>query len=108
MAYELKPGQGSLWRNEKKFSEKSPDERGDVNIEGKMYKVEVWWKQTSTGKEYKSLRVMPKADYDAKVQSEKQPTGPRPPLNLAQKVDWPDDPKPAPATQQAPDDPLPF
>jgi hypothetical protein len=36
------------------------------------------------------------------------PAGPRPPLNLAQKVAWPDDSKPAPATQQAPDDPLPF
>lgn len=109
MAYELKPGQGSLWRNEKKFSDKSPDVRGDVNIGGTMYKIEGWHKQTSTGKEYTSLRAMLKAEYDAKIAAEKgsmRGAETRPPLNLAQKI-WPDDPKPAQAPQQA-DDGVPF
>lgn len=42
--FELKPGQGSLFPNQRKETDKHPDLTGRVNIEGTMFWLSGWWK----------------------------------------------------------------
>ncbi len=56
MSYELKEGQGSLFRNNKDGNEKRPDYRGQVNINGTFYDVSGWIKEGQKGK-WMSLKV---------------------------------------------------
>ena len=57
MAYELRDGQGSIFPNNKK-SEKHPDFRGEMKIDGVVYEVSAWRKAYSKG-EFLSLNVKP-------------------------------------------------
>ena len=65
MAYELKDGQGSFFKNDKKGNEKAPDYRGELNIGGTTYKLAGWIKDGQRGK-WMSLKVEPK-DEQAEV-----------------------------------------
>ncbi len=56
MTYEMKPGQGSLFRNNKEGNEKRPDYRGQMNVGGQLYDVSGWIKEGSKGK-WMSLKV---------------------------------------------------
>ena len=49
MAYEHKLNTGTAFHNANKKSEKAPDWRMELNIEGKLYKFAGWEKQTKTG-----------------------------------------------------------
>ena len=42
MAYEVKEGRGSLWKNDKKLTDNHPDKTGSFKLEGKMYNIAVW------------------------------------------------------------------
>lgn len=51
MAYEQKPGGGSLFKNTKKTADKHPDYRGEmVTPEGKKYALAAWIKEGKNGK----------------------------------------------------------
>lgn len=50
MAYELNDGQGSLFRNQKKTGDKSPDYTGKIKWDGKEYRLAGWLKEGRTGK----------------------------------------------------------
>jgi uncharacterized protein (DUF736 family) len=56
MAYELRDGQGSLFRNDKEGNDKRPDYRGQINIGGTFYDVSGWIKEGKKGK-WMSLKV---------------------------------------------------
>lgn len=60
MAYELKDGQGSLFRNNRKEQESHPDHTGSIKIAGVEYWLNAWVKETKTGGKYFSLSVKPK------------------------------------------------
>ena len=67
MAYEVKEGRGSLWKNDKKLTDNHPDKTGSFKLEGKMYNIAVWKDQKSKdgSKTYDSISVSewkPKAD----------------------------------------------
>ena len=62
MAYEIKDGQGSLFRNKKKTNERAPDMNGDVKLDGKMYRIAGWTRTTQTGDKWLSLSIQPKED----------------------------------------------
>lgn len=49
MSYELKDGQGSLFKNNK-TKETQPDYTGEVKIEGKVYRLSAWIKEGKNGK----------------------------------------------------------
>ena len=49
MAYELKDGQGSLFKNDKEGNERRPDRRGEINIGGTIYKLSGWIKEGNKG-----------------------------------------------------------
>ena len=58
MAYEQKPGQGSLFINNKKEKENQPDFNGSITTpDGKQWKVSGWKKTSGSGIEYTSLSV---------------------------------------------------
>ncbi len=62
MAYELKNGQGSLFRNkDKQPDSKQPDARGELMIDGVLYEVAGWIKEGKSGK-WTSLAVKPKEE----------------------------------------------
>ena len=61
MAYEQKPNSGSLWPNNRKEKETHPDLTGTLEVEGKLYWISGWEKQSKQdGKLWISLSVKPK------------------------------------------------
>lgn len=60
MAYERKDGDGVLFRNRDKKSDKHPDMSGELLLNGTVYRL-VGWKKESKGKPaFLSLRCEPK------------------------------------------------
>ena len=64
MAFELKEGQGTLFKNDKKGNDKAPDYRGELSLAGEMFKIAGWLKDGKNGK-WMSLKAEPK-DQDAR------------------------------------------
>ncbi len=56
MAYEQKPGQGSMFRADKKGVENRPDYEGTANIDGTTYRIAGWIKEGAKGK-WLSLKI---------------------------------------------------
>ena len=58
MAYEMRPGQGSLFRNDKKTSDNHPSMKGKVMLpNGEVRWISAWTKQTSSGDKWISLSI---------------------------------------------------
>jgi len=51
MAYELRDGQGSIFRNDKQGNESRPDYTGKLNLGGVIYWVAAWVKTPQRGGE---------------------------------------------------------
>ena len=47
--YEQKPNTGVIFKNEKK-SDKAPEYRGKINVDGKDYEISLWVKEGKNGK----------------------------------------------------------
>ncbi len=58
--YELKEGQGSLFRNDEKATERHPDYSGTILIGGVAYYLSGWIKESQNGRKYMSLSAKPK------------------------------------------------
>ncbi len=61
MAYELREGQGSLFRNERRDNDKQPHARGEILIGGVLYEISAWTKEGKKGK-FQSLQAKPKQE----------------------------------------------
>ena len=48
---------GVLFTNDKKEHEKQPDFTGNININGKKYRLAGWKRESTTGKEYTTLSI---------------------------------------------------
>lgn len=59
MSYEHKEGSGSLFKNDKKLTEKHPDYKGDGMIGGKQVWISAWIKDGAKGK-FMSLSIQEK------------------------------------------------
>jgi hypothetical protein len=59
MAYEMREGSGSLFKNDKDGNEKRPDYRGDALINGEVLEISAWIKEGKKGK-FMSLSFKPK------------------------------------------------
>ena len=57
MAYELRDGQGQLWKNKHKTSDNHPNARGELMLDGVLYEVSAWTKKTKLGEPWQSLQV---------------------------------------------------
>jgi uncharacterized protein (DUF736 family) len=51
---------GALFKNDKKTSEKAPDYKGTINVDGVDYWLSSWLKTSKQGDKYMSLSVQPK------------------------------------------------
>jgi hypothetical protein len=60
MAFEQKEGRGSLFKNKRERTEKSPDYKGDMKIDGKLYWLNGWIQTDKNGDKYMSLSLQPK------------------------------------------------
>jgi hypothetical protein len=61
MAYELREGQGSLFKNENRTGDNQPNARGDALIGGVVYEISAWTKEGKKGK-FQSLSIKPKQE----------------------------------------------
>lgn len=58
MAYEMKPGQGSLFKNDKKTSDKHPNLKGKVMLpNGEIRWVSAWSNRTAAGEPWISFAI---------------------------------------------------
>ena len=62
MSYEVKDNSGSLFRNEKKESDKHPDYQGSCLIDGTEFWMSAWLKTADSGKKWMSFAFKPKED----------------------------------------------
>lgn len=79
MAYELREGQGSLFKNKHKTADNHPNARGDLLLDGVLYEVSAWTKKTKLGEPWQSLQVRrkePRAPAEAIWGSEVGPINP--------------------------------
>lgn len=71
--YELREGQGSLFANLKRKSDKAPQYRGDIKINGQVYEIAAWVRQGKSG-EFFSLQAKEKdVQYSAPSTNRGQP-----------------------------------
>ena len=49
MAFEQKPGQGVLFKNQKKEKDTHPDYTGTINIGGNVWRLSAWKKDAGKG-----------------------------------------------------------
>jgi uncharacterized protein (DUF736 family) len=62
MAYEQRDLSGSLFRNDKKSSDKHPDYKGAVIVRGEEFWLAAWIKTGQNGKKFMSLALTAKSD----------------------------------------------
>ncbi len=55
---------GALFKNDRKETEKHPDMRGSLNVEGVDYWVSCWFKVSKKGNKFMSLALQKKEDVD--------------------------------------------
>lgn len=55
---------GVLFKNLEKQSEKHPDYRGDIDVNGQQFYLAAWIKESKKGTKYMSLSVKPKLESD--------------------------------------------
>jgi uncharacterized protein (DUF736 family) len=53
---------GALFKNEDKKSDKHPDYRGQLDVEGEEYWVSAWIKTSKAGRKYMSLSIQAKEE----------------------------------------------
>lgn len=58
MAYEMRPGKGSLFKNQNKTKDVHPSYKGQIKLpNGEVYDVSLWPKKTAAGDTWLSLDV---------------------------------------------------
>jgi len=69
MAYD---NSGSLFKNDRKESEKHPDYKGSINVNGVDYWLSAWIKTSTKGTKFMSLSVKPKEQQQKAPQKQDQ------------------------------------
>jgi hypothetical protein len=61
---ELNPNTISIFKNEEKKSEKSPDYSGNIELNGTKYRVALWLKQAKSGKAFLGGAITEHTEYN--------------------------------------------
>ena len=56
---------GAMFKNDRKETDRHPDMKGTLNVEGREYWVSAWKQTSKAGKGYVSLSIQPKDDQPA-------------------------------------------
>jgi hypothetical protein len=72
MAYEQRDNSGSLFKNDKKETDKHPDYTGSALIDGTNYWMSAWLKESATGKRFMSFSFKPKDEQRERVPGPKK------------------------------------
>ena len=78
MSYEQKDGRGSLFRNDRKETERHPDYKGSIKIDGKDYWLSSWISKSEGGTTYMSLSAQLKEQQSAPVPAPASAPAPAP------------------------------
>lgn len=54
---ELKINKGVIFKNEKKSSDRHPDYRGEINVNGERFEISLWINDSKSGKKYFSVQI---------------------------------------------------
>lgn len=72
--YTKRPGDFSLWKNDRKTDQKHPDYKGDgVSPDGEECWINAWVKETKTGKKFFSISIQRKGFDASQPQLESPP-----------------------------------
>lgn len=74
---------GALWRNDRKTKEKSPDFTGNLNVDGKWYRVAGWDREEGAASNAPIIRL----NVEPKEETEQTKAEPEKPLP----ADWDED-----------------
>jgi len=69
MAYD-NTNSGALFKNKNKESDKHPDYRGSINVNGKDFWISSWLKTSKAGEKYMSISVQPKEEQNREAKSD--------------------------------------
>jgi len=69
MAYD-NTNSGALFKNKNKESDKHPDYRGSINVNGKDFWISSWLKTSKAGEKYMSLSVQAKEEQNREAKSD--------------------------------------
>jgi hypothetical protein len=75
MAFEQRDNSGSLFRNERKETEKQPDYTGSGMYGGEEIRISAWLKTSQSGKKFLSLSIQPKQADHQNERPKRQPGG---------------------------------
>jgi hypothetical protein len=79
MAYEMRPGSGSLFKNDKKTTDKHPSMKGKVMLpDGTTRWMSAWTKKTVAGETWISLQIGDLVDGGAHSQAKSNGYQPQP------------------------------
>lgn len=76
MAFEQRPGTGSIFRNDKKTpGSRAPEYRGSCNVAGAIYEISAWVRETKDGRKFFSLALEPKDAWRNRDSGEQRQAG---------------------------------
>jgi hypothetical protein len=71
MAFEIRDGEGSLWKNDNRRPDKQDAHaRGQCMIAGKLFWISAWTNETKDGTKYQSLKFKPKDEQPQQRQAD--------------------------------------
>jgi uncharacterized protein (DUF736 family) len=76
---------GAMFKNDRKETDRHPDMKGSLNVEGREYWVSAWKQVSKAGQGYVSLSITPKDDQpsskpDPQARASRKPEYTQPPL----------------------------
>lgn len=73
MAYQMKDGTGTLFKVQDKKNERGPDYTGDCMIDGTVYRMAAWIKESESGRKFMSFKFEPKEEQQSRPAAKPRP-----------------------------------